>query len=76
MIINPERSETQPSIDKKQAEVQIRAMLQYMHTMGAVSNESSDIQKILEQLKDDSVTPEGAVEMARQVEMSRQENYH
>jgi len=74
--VGVEENKSQEPINREQAEMQIRAILQNMALMGGVSNEPSNIHDILRQLDEGSISPDTAIIMAREVENGRQENYH
>lgn len=59
------------------AESAIRAMLQEMHVMGGNDTEPSQIQGILDQLKEGTLSPDGAVAEARAILNHKMEGaYH
>ncbi len=69
-----EKKELQ-KIDKTQAEVEVRATWQRMHTMGANDYEPGAIGEILEGLEKGTIEPEEAVRQALEIEAAKQD-YH
>jgi ribosomal protein L12E/L44/L45/RPP1/RPP2 len=62
-------------IDKNQAQMEVNMILQQIWQTGAVDVEPDRIKEILENLKEDKITPEEAIKKAREIQNNRQD-YH